>query len=262
MTFPPFSIDLPDARIAGHRRDGDGVPLVLVHGFGGSKEDWAPLVAALPSTLPVVAIDQRGFGDSTGEAGAPFSHADDLLAVLDALGIAVANLCGMSLGGATVLHAALDAPDRVDRLVLVSPLMVGWSWSTDWIERWKAIGRAARAGDMATARDLWWQHPLFDTTRAGDAAPILRAGIDAFHGRQWVQDDQRAELPEVDRLAALATPTLLLTGAQDLPDFRLIADLIAGAGREVTRIDHAGAAHMLNLEIPEVIAGEIASFLR
>lgn len=261
MAFTPFTIDLPDARIAGVRREGAGVPLVLVHGFGGSHHDWQPLVAALRADRPLVAIDQRGFGASTGEPGAPFSHADDLAAVLDALGVARADICGMSLGGATALNFALDRPGRVRRLVLVSPLMVGWSWTAEWVERWKAIGRAARGGDMAAARDLWWHHPLFDPLRETPAAETMRASIMAFPGRQWVQDDQRPALPDIDRLAALAPPTLLLTGARDTDDFRLIAEVIAAMGQAVTRIDHAGAGHMLNLEIPETIAGEIEAFL-
>lgn len=261
MASERFTIDLPGASLVGEHRPGSGTPLVLVHGFGGSRRDWEPLIAALPPEIDLVTIDQRGFGDSVGEPGIAFSHADDLLALLDARGIARADLCGMSLGGATALNFTLSHPDRVRRLVLVSPLMVGWSWTSDWIERWKQIGRAARAEDMTTARELWWQHPLFETTRKSVAADRLKSSINAFHGRQWVQDDQRPELPDVDRLADHATPTLLLTGKRDTEDFRLIADAIAVAGQDVTRVDLADAGHMLNLEIPDVIAGEIASFV-
>lgn len=265
MDFAPFAIaiggNIEGARIIGERRGGHGMPLVLVHGFGGSRHDWEPLVAALPRGLPLVTYDQRGFGGSTGEPGLAFSHADDLLALLDRLEIERVDLCGMSLGGATALNFALNHPDRVHRLVLVSPLMVGWSWSDEWVDRWKQIGRAARSGDMAAARALWWEHPLFATTRESPAAALLKASIDAFSGTQWVQDDQRPAMPEVDRLTALATPTLLLTGALDTGDFRLIADLIAAAGANVTRIDHEGAGHMLTLEIPDTLAGEIGAFL-
>jgi pimeloyl-ACP methyl ester carboxylesterase len=259
----PFRISLADAQLVGERREGASgdVPLVLVHGFGGSRDDWAPLLDALPADRAIVAYDQRGFGDSQGAEGVPFSHADDLLALLDALGIERADLCGMSLGGATTLNFALNHPERVRRLVLVSPLMVGWSWTAEWIDRWKAIGRAARSGDMVTARDLWWHHTLFDPVRESPAGQTLRASIEAYHGRQWVQDDQRPALPDIDRLSALTMPTLLLTGERDTDDFRLIAEVIAAMGAQVTRIDHAGAGHMLNLEIPETIAGEIDRFL-
>ncbi len=257
----PFRIDLDSAALVGERRDGTGIPLVLAHGFGGSRHDWQPLIAALPADLPLIAYDQRGFGDSTGEPGVPFSHTEDLLTLINRLGIAQIDLCGMSQGGAMALNFALSHPERVRRLVLVSPGMVGWSWSDDWVDKWKQVGRLARSGDMGAARDLWWQHPFFETTRNSSAAPLLRASIDAFHGQQWVKDDQRRELPDIDRLTELASPTLLLSGALDVPDFRLIAELIEGAGQNVTRIDHADAGHMLILEIPDTIAGEVAQFL-
>ncbi|WP_159983121.1 MULTISPECIES: alpha/beta fold hydrolase [unclassified Novosphingobium] len=261
MEFEPFTLEPGGAVLSGVRRQGAGIPLVLVHGFGGSRHDWQPLIAALPADRPLIAYDQRGFGESQGEPGTPFSHADDLLALLSALDMPQADLCGMSLGGASALNFALDHPERVRRLILVSPLMVGWSWTSDWIERWKTIGRAARAGDIAQARDLWWQHPLFDSLRETPAGCGMQASIEAYHGRQWVQDDQRPAFPDIDRLANLSMPTLLLTGERDTEDFRLIAQVIAAIGPQVTRIDHVDAGHMLNLEIPEKIAGEIERFL-
>ncbi|MDE8653277.1 alpha/beta fold hydrolase [Novosphingobium album (ex Liu et al. 2023)] len=268
-----FAIDSDGARLVGEwilgewlpgerRGEGDDArPLVLIHGFGGSRHDWAGVRNALPAGLPTLAYDQRGFGESTGPDGVAFSHAEDLLRLLDALGIATADICGMSLGGATALNFALNWPARVRRLVLVSPLMVGWSWTPEWVALWKAMGRAARAGDMATARELWWQHPLFAPTRESPAADTLRAAIAAFHGHQWIRDDQRNELPEIERLHRLAMPTLLLTGGRDLPDFRLMAEVIASAAPHVERIDHPDAGHMLTYERPREIAGEITRFL-
>lgn len=261
MISRTFRIELDSATLVGERRKGKGKPLVLIHGFGASRHDWNAVVSALPADLPLISYDQRGFGESTGTPGVPYSHTQDLLALLDALNVPSAHLCGMSLGGATALNFALSHPHRIGRLILISPLMVGWSWTATWIEQWKQIGRAARSGDMAKARELWWQHPLFETTRASPAAPALRASIEAFHGRQWVQDDQRPELPDIDRLTELAVQLLLLTGALDVEDFRLIADIIATTAPHVTRLDHPDAGHMLNFEVPDIVAAEIAEFL-
>ncbi|MDR2857565.1 MAG: alpha/beta fold hydrolase [Novosphingobium sp.] len=246
------------AMLAGEMRGREAPRLVFVHGFGGSRATWDRVWAALPPALPVLRYDQRGFGASIAD-DAPFSHADDLLAVLDDRGIARAHLVGLSMGGATVLNFALNHPERVERLVLVSPAMVGWEWSDAWMARWKRLIVAARAGNMALARRLWWQHELFDTTRAGDAAAELRRAIDAFAGRQWIADRQRHELPDIDRLAGLSAPALLLTGARDLPDFRLIADLIAAAAPDVRRIDFPEAGHMLPLERPDEVAAAITA---
>lgn len=256
-----FAIASDGAQLIGERIETDGRhPLVLIHGFSGSRHDWAAVREALPASLSIVSYDQRGFGDSTGPDEVPFSHAEDLLNLLDALGLETVDICGMSLGGATALNFALSHPDRVRRLVLVSPLMVGWSWSEEWVALWKAMGRAARAGDFDQARSLWWQHPLFETTRDGPAGEMLRRSIDAFPGKQWVRDDQRPEAPDADRLATLSVPTLLLTGKLDMPDFLGIADRI-GTEPSVTRIEYADAGHMLTFERPEQIAQDIAQFL-
>lgn len=257
-----FAVEVEGATLVGERYGpNEGVPLVLVHGFGGSRHDWELVTQALPPGRAVLRYDQRGFGASEARTAEPFSHGQDLIALLDALQIEQADLCGVSLGGATALDCALDAPRRVRRLVLISPMLTGWSWSPEWIERWKTIGRAARAGDIERARSLWYDHPLFAPVRSGRQADTLRQSIAAFAGRQWIQDDQRPEMPMVDRLHALGTPTLLLTGGLDLPDFRLMADLIAGASSTVERIDDPTAGHLLTLERPNEVATAMTAFL-
>lgn len=255
-----FTVELEGAQIVGDRRGTGDVPLVLVHGFGGSRWDWDPIMDEMSEDQPIVRYDQRGFGES-GLALTPYSHADDLAALLDELAVSQVDLCGMSLGGATALSFALQHPERVRRLVLISPLIAGWSWSEDWIARWKQIGRAAREGDMATARTLWLDHPLFAQVRGTPAEAVLRKSVGEFHGRQWIEDPAKPVLPDVERLHALAAPTLLLTGERDMEDFRLIAELIAGAAPAVTRIDYPEAGHMLTIERPGPVARAITRFL-
>ena len=241
----------------------DAAPaFVFIHGMAGSGADWDRVWSHLPAPMSLLRHDLRGFGQSEAQPGLAFSHAEDLAALLDDRGIARVTLVGLSMGGAIALNFALSQPARVESLVLVSPALTGWEWSNDWKAQWRAIARAARAGDLATARELWWQHPMFAAVRTGPAASELRAAIEAYPGRQWFADDQRAELPDLDRLPGLAVPTLLLTGEHDVPDMRAIADCIAGAAPGVTRIDHAGAGHMLHLERAAEVAGAIIAFAK
>ena len=114
---------------------------------------------------------------------------------------------------------------------------------------------------MALARERWLMHPMFAVARESEAAADLRHGIEAYHGRQWVRDRQRDELPDIDRLHSLAMPALLLTGEHDFADLRLIADVIEGAAPGVERIDYAGAGHMLHIERPSQVAQAIISFI-
>lgn len=265
-----FTIPLEGAVLSGEMRAGralagrargESPAFVFLHGFGGSLRTWDRLWAALPADAPLLRYDLRGFGASTGTRGLTFSHGDDLLALLDARGIARADLCGVSQGGAVALNFALDHPDRVGRLVLISPALTGWEWSDGWRSLWRNCTRAARAGNLDEARQLWWDHPFFAATRESDAAADLRASIDAFHGEQWVRDDQRPALPDVDRLHLLKTPCLLFSGARDYADFRLIADLLAATVPDLIRIDFPDGGHMLHLEKPAQLARAITDFM-
>lgn len=255
-----LTVPVEGATLSGEVR-GNGTPLVFVHGMAGERQDWDRLWAALPPGQPLLRYDLRGFGHSTAEEGVPFSHADDLLALFDARGFERAPVVGLSMGGGIALNFALSHPERVSRLILISPAMIGWEWSDEWKSLWRGVAKAARSGDMDLARERWLDHPMFAMVRKSDAAGEFRAAIKAYHGRQWIRDDQRAELPDVDRLHTLSVPTLLLTGERDVADMRLIAEVIEGAAPGVTRIDYAGAGHLLHIERPAEIAGAIGEFL-
>lgn len=243
------------------RQRGDSPSVVFLHGFGADLHFWDPLLAALDEPAATLRYDLRDFGGSRAHDPQAYSHTDDLLAVLDACALQRVDLVGVSMGGAVALNCALSHPDRVRRLCLISPALVGWEWSDAWQARWRPMLELARAGDMDGARESWWQHPLFETTRNSDAAALLRAGIERFAGRQWIADPQRPELPDLDRLPGLAAPTLLLTGLRDLPDFLLIADLLAGAVPNLRRVDYPDAGHLLDLERPADLSTELRAFL-
>lgn len=235
---------------------------VFLHGFSGDLQTWDLMWPLLGAALPALRYDQRGFGQSIDNSQVPFSHADDLLAILNARNIERCDLVGVSMGGAIALNFALDHPERVRNLILISPGMVAWEWSEAWRGLWQDIVAKARAGAMEEARQLWWQHPLFATTRDGAASDVLQQSIMRYSGAQWIRDNQKMMLPDVERLHALQVRTLLLTGACDLEDFRLIADLIEASASAVTRIDWPGCGHLLQLENPAGCVREIRAFLQ
>src|SRR3954454_18251750 len=99
---------------------GSGPPVIFSHGFLMDHEMFAPQVDALAGEFRCITWDERGFGET--EAGAPFTYwdsAEDLLGLLDHLGVQSAVVGGMSQGGFVALRAALLAPERVRALVLI-----------------------------------------------------------------------------------------------------------------------------------------------
>ncbi|MEU9638856.1 alpha/beta fold hydrolase [Streptomyces tendae] len=101
---------------------GDGVPLVLVHGGESDRTQFATLRARLGAGIRAISYDQRDSG-ITVNPPVPYTPAvlaDDLVDLLDALGLARAHLLGTSFGGAVAQHAALRHPERVASLVLVA----------------------------------------------------------------------------------------------------------------------------------------------
>jgi pimeloyl-ACP methyl ester carboxylesterase len=101
---------------------GSGEPLVLLHGFMGSSLDWAALAAESAGHFQVIVPDMRGHGRSTNPAST-FRHdaaADDILALMDRLGVCTFKGLGVSAGANVLLHLATRHPARVKGMVLVS----------------------------------------------------------------------------------------------------------------------------------------------
>jgi 2-succinyl-6-hydroxy-2,4-cyclohexadiene-1-carboxylate synthase len=252
---------LPGASLHGETRGGNPTA-VFLHGFGGSLSDWDGIWDHLDPAISAIRYDQRGFGQSRPGDDQPFAHADDLLALLDAQGMEHADLIGMSMGGSIAIQFALDHPGRVRRLVLISTGLMGWDWSDEWRTLWRGMTSLARAGNMDEARQCWFDHPLFKAARADPhRAAHLKASIAGYSGAEWVIDHQRPVMPAIERLSMLTPPTLLLSGTRDMPDFRLIADLITASAPDVTRIDYPAHGHMLTLEAPIACTEAISPFL-
>lgn len=118
----PHLLKLPFGGEMYYEVHGEGDPLLLLHGFSGSSQDWVSAQGILGARFQLVIPDLRGHGRSTPLEG-PFLHreaAGDVLALLDHLGIGAVNGVGISGGGNVLLHMATRQPERVKGMVLVS----------------------------------------------------------------------------------------------------------------------------------------------
>src|SRR3954463_1863373 len=103
-----------------YEEHGVGQPLLLLHGFGGSAQNWYPFIDDLSEHYRLILVDLRGHGYSTNPKN-EFSHreaANDVFLLLDQLGIEQFSAMGISSGGMTLLHMATNQPERIDSMVL------------------------------------------------------------------------------------------------------------------------------------------------
>src|SRR4051794_39413012 len=115
-------IDRSDAPSLYHQDAGQGTPVVLIHGVGADGSSWDAITSALVPHCRVIRLDLRGHGRSGHIAGdcSLDDFVRDVIDVMDTVGVARAHIVGFSLGGMIAQAIALDHPDRVDRLVLLS----------------------------------------------------------------------------------------------------------------------------------------------
>src|ERR1700723_1965142 len=134
---------------------GQGEPLVLIHGLGGSGADWAFQVAALEKRFRVIVPDLPGSGHSPPPPGGYTiqGFAATLWALLDHLGVERTNIIGFSLGGAVALEMAARRPSRVPRLGLINSLA---TYRTDDWRKWLEVHVSATLVRLLGMRRAAW----------------------------------------------------------------------------------------------------------
>jgi 3-oxoadipate enol-lactonase len=248
MTATPIAVEVPAGRLQGERA-GAGPAVVLLHGFSFDRSMWDPQFDALARRYLTVRYDLRGFGQS-GPPVAGRGHVGDLLGVLDALQIERAHLVGLSLGANIALAAAVLHPDRVGGVVLASPGLPGYRWSTPRPPDQAAD--VARGEGVAAAKRYWLGHEIFrSAARYPDARERLSQMVGRFPAYQWGDGPATDPLPTLaDRLGSVRAPVLVLNGALDVPGYREIAAVLEQSIASAQRAEFADAGHLLSLERP------------
>jgi pimeloyl-ACP methyl ester carboxylesterase len=189
-------LERPGARLV-YDVTGTGPAVVLGHGFGLDRRMWDPQAEYLAARFLVVRYDCRGFGASGPfDPAVPYTHADDLVALLDHLGLGRPVLAGLSFGGRIVLQTALAAPDRVRGLVLLDAVLDGVPWDRESEAGLGQVARAVQAGGVPAGRAAWLAHPLFAAARQEPGlARRLAAMVDGYPGQHWLGRDPHRQVP-------------------------------------------------------------------
>ena len=239
----------------------DAPVLVLSNSLGTAMEMWDAQAPALRERFRLLRYDTRGHGGSPAPPG-PYEIGDlgrDVNHLLDRLGIERASFCGLSVGGMTGMWLAAEAPERVERLVLLCTSALLGPKSV-WDER---IATATEQG-MATLVDgviERWFTPAFRAENPEVVGKMARTLRETDPGGYAGCCAAIRDMDLRDRLPSVEASTLVVSGAEDPatpPEHGgLIADAIPGSRFEVV----PDAAHIANVEQPEKVTELILTHL-
>jgi pimeloyl-ACP methyl ester carboxylesterase len=158
---------------------GRGEPVICVHGLGGTKASFLPTVAALADSYRVIAMDLPGFGESDKPIAAAYDapyFARAVTGLMDELEIESAHVVGNSLGGRVAIELGLLHPERLRRLVLLSPALA-WLRERRW--KWLLQLPLPRLG-LIQPTPRWVAEPIVRRMIPGADEGWVAAGVDEF----------------------------------------------------------------------------------
>ena len=234
-------------------------PLVLSHGAGGNHASWFQQVAHFAPNRVVVTWDHRGYGRSSdlGDRTGPLVASEDLLAILDELGIERADLVGQSMGGWSVVGAALARPGLARSIVLADTIggfatdavLAGLAHARSRGPERDALGDHPALGEAFSARYPELAHLYQSLGRMGsaDGEAVIKRLLDVTYGES--------------QATRLTMPVLLIVGDHDQlfapAAIRALADLLPDA----RVVEIVGTGHSPYFEDPRSWNHAVDSFL-
>jgi len=263
------TVEVRDGRIQCHVA-GDGASVLLIQGVGLGASGWTPQVEGLSDRFSCVTFDNRGIGDSE-HAGTTLSipqMAADAIAVLDALGIRQAHVCGHSMGGVIAYELALQAPTRVRSLALLCTFARG-AQATAMTPSLLWSGLRSRVGPRSMRRAAFLELVMPPSALAGANRQQLARQLEPIFGHDLADQPaiamaQLGAMRRYDRLANLASlqeiATLVVSADHDRiarPAFgRELAAAIPGA----RYVELADAGHGVPIHRAREVNDLLAAF--
>ena len=241
----------------------EAAPVLLMGSSLGTSMDMWDSQLALAERLRIVRFDHRGHGRSPVPRG-PYEIADlgrDVIELMDALEIERASYCGLSIGGMVGIWLGANAPERIERLVLVCT-SVHLPPAEGWAERAAKVRAAGTVGVVADAVVARWLTPAYAEEHP-ELVAELRAMLVATDPEGYASACGAIERMDLrDQLGRIAAPTLVISGSGDEATPPEHQELIAASipGGRLETVDPA--AHLAAVERParvnELIANHLA----
>ncbi|MFG1927922.1 alpha/beta fold hydrolase [Cryptosporangium sp. NPDC048952] len=245
---------------------GTGPTVVLLHGGLLDHRMWDATVDVLADDYRVIRYDARSHGRSPSATG-DWSPARDLHEVIEATGSSGATLVGLSLGARAAIDFALEWPELVGRLVLISAGASGMEFRDPYIldlqaRQIEAARNLDADGFVECFLRMWVDGPQREPAQTDPGVrEACREMATTVATKHYTARGRLVEDHAVDRLAELRPPLQVMTGALDSPDILQLADSIVDAvpGAEAVRLPNA--AHTLPLDAPAEFHAALLPFL-
>ena len=239
----------------------DAPVVAFSNSLGTTLAMWNAVVPHLADHYRILRYDTRGHGGSaTRDAPAEIDDlADDLLALLDALGIARIHAVGLSLGGMTMQALASAAPGRVASLTLMATAAHMPS-EASWSARAATVREEGTQAIVEATLGRWFT-PGFPERHPGVVEPIRRAFTACDAAGYAVCCGAIGRMDLRPRLPAITAPTLVVAGRDDPATPPAMAEEICRGIRQAELVILPQAAHLLAVERPEAAGAYLAQFL-
>ncbi len=234
--------------------------VVLLHDGLANASVWDGVWPALCKQYRVVRYDRRGYGGSP-RAFSEYAPVDDLGALIKLVGATRVSLIGASAGGGIAAEFALQAPDVVDKLILVGPAIPGYPLSPAFVGRLKPFLDAQQKGDRTGAIAAITANPHMVSANNQPA----RDRLAAIMSRDKIGTGAAFQRPAPDimkRVGELRMPTLLIVGAGDDPQNIGQAEALKVMIPDVRLETVPNAAHLPYLEQPDAFMRLVGDFLK
>lgn len=278
---------MPVAHVDGfdlhYESKGEGEPLFLMQGFAGGHRGWFRQTRAFAKSYRVIVVGNRGIG-SKGRSAKSYTMrtlADDMIGLMDYLGIEKAHILGLSMGGMIAQEVAIEYPERVMKLVLASTAADADRPYTD--EEIELVFRHQRSPRMREVLGLGQGEFKVDidnvdvmrffatVTELGFNKRMYRLLVIPFQriyarriGVEAITEQFRAVLScdTFDRLHRIKAPTLVIHGAEDKLIPPIAADVIADRIPDSKLVKAEGGSHSIHMEMPRRFNQEVLDFLQ
>ena len=246
---------------------GAGEPLVLVHGFRHDRRTWDGHFQALAEHYRVIRYDLAGHGLSKRSPGTEIG-CENLRDLLAYLGIDKAHFIGHGMGGRICIDFALEYPEMVEKLIVVSSGMAGIQLGAPAVqENNAAMIQALRRGDVQTASEYFtrsWTDGPHRPPEGVDRGLREHCLAMVRHAMEPGRNAGIATIPDpppIERLGDLQAPLLVIVGELDQPTVRQIGEILTERIEHAHKIEIRGVAHMAHLERPEEFRRIVRDFL-